>query len=173
MNAIVNIEDPEETSRQIARHRDNNWVDFPLDLKAFAYAYLEHYNHRKAAESIGRAPSAGISLVRNPLISAYISHLLEKRNISNVITEDFIRSQYIQLLPKLMGEEPIPAVDKDGIEMQVKKFHSNELVSVLRELGKSTKFYENGSGGSGNVSVNLNFNSVMSEKPEVIIEHGD
>lgn len=170
---LVDAEDPYEINRQIDRYNKNGWKDFDADLKAFSYYYLEHYNHRKAAQAIGRPAGSGISLIRNPLVSAFIGYLQEKRNITNIITADFVRSQYLDLIPKLAGEVPIPMVNSDGDEYMVHKFHSNELISVLKELGKSTKFYENGSGqGGGQVQVSLNFGGVMSEgeRPEIVIE---
>lgn len=179
MTQIIAEKDVEEVANQIQRHRETNWKDLDIDLKAFSYAYLESYNHRRAAEKIGVNPDKGISYIRNPIVTAFINHLQDQMGMSNIITEDFVRQQWLQLLPKLAGEEEIPILDKDGIQGTAKVFHAGALVSALKELSRSTKFYENGSGFSGGVNISLNLGSVMSEGSTVtekdirnaVIEH--
>lgn len=164
--------DDQEVYRQIQRHASTNWVDFDPQLKAFAYEYLISYDHRAAAEKIGKAASGGMKILRNPLVAAYISFIQENRNLPNVITEDLVRQQYLDLIPKFRGEVAVPMV-VDGEEVSFKKFHGSELLQVLRELGKSTKFYENGSGlGGGNVNVSINFGDVTTETPKGITVNG-
>lgn len=153
---------------EVERQKQLDWADLDPALRAFAHAYMISYNHREAAEAAGYSASKGISLVRDPLVSAYVQHLQNQNLVSNVITEDFVRSQYLNLIPKLAGEEDINIVTAIGQELSVKKFHSSELVAVLRELGKSTKFYENGSGQESGVTINLNLGDVCSDKVRVI-----
>ena len=80
------------------------------------------------------------------MIAAYISYLQEESNVADIITNDFIRTQFLNLIPILSGQVDIPMVLANGQQLEAKKFHSSELISVLKELAKSTKFYEDGSG---------------------------
>jgi len=130
---------------QIDRNKLSNWEDIDPQRKAFALNYVIVYDHRSSAKLAGFSPDSGLRLLREPLLSAYIAYLQEEDYITNLITEDFIRVQFLNLLPMLSGQVEVPVVDSRGTSYNVKKFFPNELVSVLKEMAKSTKFYENGS----------------------------
>lgn len=130
---------------QIERNKTSNWEDLDPQRKAFALNYVIIYDHRHSAKLAGFSPDSGLRLLREPLLSAYIANLQEEDYITNLITEDFIRVQFLNLIPMLSGQVEVPIVNKDGYSSNVKKFFPGELVSVLKELAKSTKFYENGS----------------------------
>jgi len=153
---------------EVERQKQLGWSDLDPQLRAFAHEYIIDYNHRRAASETGYPMAKGIQLVRDPLVSAYVQHLQNQNLVSNIITEDFVRSQYLNIIPKLMGDEEVNIVTAMGQELSVKKFHSSELVSVLRELGKSTKFYENGSGQDAGVTINLNLGDVCSDNVNII-----
>ncbi|MCK5609670.1 hypothetical protein KAR91_47795 [Candidatus Pacearchaeota archaeon] len=139
----------EESTALIERNKKEGWPDLPPQRRAFALRYIIDYDHRESAKEAGLNENYALKYIREPLTSAYISYLQEEANISNVITNDFIRTQFLNLIPMLSGQVEVPMiVGKDGDAVSAKKFHSNELISVLKELAKSTKFYE---GGSGNM----------------------
>jgi hypothetical protein len=158
----------DDLTSEIERHKSSNWETLDGQLRAFAYEYVIHYDHRKAAKAVGFSESKGIKLIRDPLVSALIKDIQDRNLVSNIITEDFVRSQWLNLLPKLMGDEEVNLVTAMGAQFQAKKFHSSETVSVLKELSKSTKFYENGSGQEGGTTVNINLGAVCSDKAKVI-----
>lgn len=152
----------QNTKEAIDIAKGNNFADLPLNKRAFALSYIMSYNHREAAKEAGFVPDRGISLLRDPMISAFIAHLQDEIHISNVVTADFVRHHMVSLIPKLSGEEEVPMVLPNGEEIIAKKFHSGELINLLKELAKSTKFYEDGSGqGNGGVTVNINVAALL------------
>lgn len=159
-------------AKQIVAHRENAWADFDPKKRMFAYYYLENYNHRQAAERAGFDPKRGLAVSREPLVAALIADLQEQMQLRTTINSDFIRTKWLELLPKLMGEEEVHVVDKDGCSFKVKKFHSADATRALVELGKSTKFYADGSGGSAavNISINLAALGIEEKSVGVVIE---
>ena len=157
----------------IARNRESGWVDLSEREKAFAVEYTTNgFKHKAAAESVGL--SDGLRQLRKPLVGAFIAFLQESSLNAKMITQSFVEQKYLELLPKLMGEEEIPMVDlKTGETFHAKKLHSAEVVSVLRDLGKSSGYIapEIGPGGSP-VQVNINMGDFVGV-PEVVIEHAD
>ncbi len=166
------LPDYKAMAKQIVTHRENAWADFDPRKRMFAYYYLENYNHRKAAERAGFPPQKGLALSREPLVAALIADLQEQMQLRTTINSDFIRTKWLELLPKLMGEEEVAMVDKEGCQFAAKKFHSADATRALVELGKSTKFYADGSGGSAavNISINLAALGIEEKSVGVVIE---
>jgi len=147
----------DELSNYIDSNRKNGWPDLKPNEKTFAFNYMQHFNHNRAARDAGwKSAGYGLKLLRDPLVSAFIGFLKDELQERTLIDAEFVQSQWLELLPKLNGEEDIPLITSSGEEIMARKFHGSEMVSALRELGKSTKFYEEGSGGSGNVSIAIN-----------------
>lgn len=144
----------------IERHIADGFIDMEERDKAFAVEYVTNgFKHREAAEAVGLSKSVGLTKLREPLVGVFIGHLQEQNNTAKLITMQFVETQYLEILPKLKGEEEIDMVDaKDGRNYRVKKFHSAELVSVLRDLGKSSGYIAPDVGESRalvNVQINL------------------
>ena len=146
----------------LERQLANGWADVEERDKAFSVEYLTNgFNHCNAAESVGLSRSSGMRKLRNPLVSAFISYLQEQNSSAKLITQQFVEAQYLEILPKLKGDEDVDMVDlKTGESFRARKFHSAEIVSVLRDLGKSSGYIapDVGVGGSGptvNVQINL------------------
>lgn len=151
-----------EHAALIERNKANGWEDLEPKRKAFGMRYVTDYNHRKAAEEAGFSPNSGLALTREPLLSAYIAELQESNFVTNIITEDFVRAQWLNMIPKLMGEEEVMlGVDNDGDQLSGMKFHPSEMGNVLKEMAKTTKIYEDGSGQSGNVNVQINVGDLI------------
>ena len=148
-----------ELKALVLRNRENGYEDLTPQLRMFAFSFVEDYNHRRAAEFVDLPASRGIGLIRDPLVSALINDIQSELEERSILSTDFVRTMWLQILPKLLGEEAIPLVDKDGIESTALKFHASESVRALTEIGKATKFYDEGSGSTGTV-INLNFGSV-------------
>lgn len=158
-STITIYESPDDFNKLVEANRKNGWQSLSPAERMFAYYYVETYNARTAAEDCGMAPSAGLRLLRKPLIQALVSHVQEQMQARSLINADFVRVQWLQLLPKLMGEEEVAMVDK-GMSFQAKKFHAGEATRALTELGKSTKFYEGGTPNGGNVVVNIDLGAL-------------
>jgi len=151
------ITDKSQLALIIERNKGTGWPDLTAQRKAFAMHFLMDYDHRAAAVEVKFSEAMGAKLIREPLLSAYISELQNQDLISNIVTEDFVRTQWLNLIPILSGQVEVPlGVDADGDQLNGKKFMASELNNVLKELAKSTKFYEEGSGdGSVNVQINV------------------
>lgn len=152
----------------IERHLANGFVDMEERDKAFAVEYITNgFRHSEAAEAIGLPRSSGVGKIRNPVIRAFISYLQEQNNVGKIITQQFVEAQYLEILPMLKGEEEVEIVDmKNGGTFKAKKFHSAEVVSVLRDLGKSSGYIAPEYGGGGTVvNVQLNLTDLVGEHP--------
>ena len=100
-------------------------------------------------------------------MAALIADLQEQMQLRTTINADFIRTKWLEMLPKLMGEEEVAMVDKDGAQFAAKKFHSADATRALVELGKSTKFYADGSGGSASVNISIDLKALGIEEKNV------
>lgn len=151
----------------IAHNRENSWPDLDPKRKAFAYYYIEDYSHRKAAEKAGFHPNTGASLLREPLLMAFINEMQSTLAERSIVNRDFVNVQWMKLLPKVMGDEEVAMVTKDGDPYMAQKFHAAEATRVLTELSKSTNFYADGSGQSAAVTVNVNLSAMGVSEKEV------
>lgn len=147
-------------SELIARNRENDWPDLDAQRKAFALFFVEDYNHKKAAEKAGFSSSKGSALLREPLLMAYINDCQKALAERSFINRDFVNLQWLKLLPKVMGDEAVSMVSKDGDEFLARKFDSAGAAKVLTELSKSTDFYVNGSGQTAAVTVNIDLGAL-------------
>ena len=143
----------------IEEHRTDGWQHMDPTLKMFSFEYLNGYDHSAAAVKAGLPKESALKTLRNPLVQAFLQDVLEDRQIGTNITQDFVSTMWMRLLPKLMGEEEVPMVTAGGASIEAKKFFASESVGALREMSKSTKFYEDGSGQGGlNLSIAIDAN---------------
>lgn len=154
-NALKQYEkNPEELKSWLEQNRQNGFLDLDDQKKAFVYKYMTHYSHREAATEVGFNAGQGFHILREPLVQAFMAYLQQKKENYTLIDSSFIEVQYLRLYGKLLGEEEVDMVDKNGTHFRGKKFHAAEAVSALRDMAKSTKFFKEGSGQGG---VNINF----------------
>lgn len=159
-----------DSSKTIAALRKDDWKDLDNARRAFAYKYIESYDHCEAAQAVGYARASGQKLLRDPITAAFIGDLQEAMGERSIIKRDFINVQWMKLLPKLMGEEGVMlGVDKDGLQQEGYKFHASEATRAITELSKSTDFYAGGT-GNGNVSININLAALGIEEKGITIE---
>ena len=145
----------------IESHRDSQWEQLDPALRLFSFAYLEQYDHTDAAIKAGIPKAHALKTLRNPLVQAFTQDILEDRQIATTITQDFVTSMWMKLLPKLMGDEEVPLITSSGAVINEKKFFASESIGALREMSKSTKFYEQGSGGT-NLNLSIAISAEMS-----------
>ena len=164
MSKALIIQDKDELNAVIVRNKADNWPDLTAQRKAFAMHYLMDYDHREAAHKAKFSKEYGKVLVREPLLSAYIAELQDQDLISNIVTEDFVRTQWLNLIPILSGQVEVPlGVNADGDQLNGKQFNAGALNATLKELAKTTKIYEEGSGGSGQVNVQINVGALLGD----------
>ena len=169
MSKALIIQDRNELNAIIERNKQNGWPDLEPKRKAFAMHYLMGYDHRDAAVKAKFSAEFGKSLTREPLLSAYISELQSQDLISNVVTEDFVRTQWLNLIPILSGQVSVPlGVNAEGEQLEGMQFNAGALNSVIKELAKSTKFYEDGSGQGGLVNVSIDVGALLGRNEKVI-----
>lgn len=161
---IISSMDSESIQSLIERNRKTNWPDLEPYQKAFAYSFVTHYNHHRAAKEAGLAASSGIGVLRHPLVAAFIAHLQEKQATNLFITKDYITTQYVNMIPMLMGEEEVPVILANGDTVYGKQFRPSELRGVLQELSKTVEGFDknkNVGGSSGGMQVNINLSSLV------------
>ena len=166
---IALYEKPDDFNALVEQNTKNGWKSLTPELRIFCYYYLEDYNHQNAAKR-ANIKMSGMTALRNPLVNAMIAHLQEAMQQRSLIDADFVRVQWLNMLPKLMGEEEVAMVDKDGVSYMAKKFHAAESVRTLTELGKSTKFYAGGSGQGGQVNISINLAALGIEEKNITSE---
>lgn len=139
--------------------------------RAFATRYLLDYNERSAATSVGLQPQQGMAVLRDPTVMQYIASLQATREKFCILGKDFAASQWLEILPKLKGEEEIPLVTKNGSEFSAKKFHASELVRALVEIGNISGLSKPADAGPKKAAVNISLNFAgMASQPTVVIE---
>lgn len=136
------MQSSEDLKNQIEANKNAGWFDLTDQQKMFGMAYVETYVIKSSAEAANVSPNTASKWLREPLILEFINELQSHLNNRSVITKDFVNLQWLKLMPKLMGEEEVAMVDKEGDEFMAKKFHSGEAVGLLKELSKATNFYE-------------------------------
>lgn len=139
----------------LASNRLNGFADLPAKHRLFALEYFKEPNHYKAAEAADIGRASAIRTLRDPLVQEFLKYLREKQEHYTLIDKSFIEVQYLTLYGKLLGEDEVPMVDKDGCAFKAKKFHASEAVSALRDMAKSVEFFKD-EGAKVNVSVGVN-----------------
>jgi len=129
--------DKESAQNLIERNKDNDWEDLTPAERAFAFEFVANgYKHREAANVVGLDPNKGIRLLRKPLVGAFIKHTQDNQHLQSIISQNFVRGLYLELVPKLMGEEEVYTITSTGQSVSQRKFHSGEMVSLMKDLSK-------------------------------------
>lgn len=150
----------QNSNEVIARNKDNGYADLDAKKKAFVFKYLEAYELRDAAEAVGVSRETARKWLREPLVSSFLNEWQQEMGQRSVITRDFVNQQWLKLLPKVMGEEEVAMVDKDGMQYTAKEFDAVAATRVITELSKSTNFYNEGSGSKAAVTVNIDLSAL-------------
>lgn len=109
--------------------------------RLFCYEYIVDFNHRRAAQKVGRSPDAGIRLLRNPNIARYIKTLSDELAQESLITRDMVQYEILNdYLPMAKGEKPISGVDRDGVEWTAKVTNMAAYKGALDLMSKHSGF---------------------------------
>ena len=172
MLGLIEPLDAEELINSAAlvdRNRQTGWKDLPESDRAFAIEYITNgFNYADAAETIGLARTSGIRKLRAPLVQGFIAYIQDQRAKASLITREFVEQQYLEILPKLKGEESVQLITPQGDSYEAKKFHSGEVVSVLRDLGKAAGFTPEEVGHSAPVNIQINIGDLAGDDNFVV-----
>jgi hypothetical protein len=136
--------------------------------KHFCYEYITTYNIYEAADAASIARTVARRTFQKPLVQEFIQYLNAEKQHYSLISAAFIESQYLSLYGRLLGEEQINTLDKDGNEISVLKFHGPEAVSALRDMARSTGFYKEEPKTAVNVHVSLNDVKLTNDQKAVL-----
>jgi hypothetical protein len=141
----------------------------PLE-RQFAMEFVVSGNTLKAMAAQFAVPLKDITKMYNdPVVRGFISDLQAEVFQHKLINEQWVEGQVMKLWPQLLGEEPVPLVDKSGAAFMAKKFHSTEVTSLLKHFGGNADQKK-----AGGVYVQINFGAMGVEPPPIdIIEHSD
>jgi phage terminase small subunit len=152
-------------------------ADYPSlssQRKLFAYYYLSDFDHRAAAQQAGFSPDIGVRLLREPLLASFIESLKQEHFARIGIDADMVKTIWLETIPVLAGKAKAKRLMKDGVVLDAENFDGPSLVSALRELGKMTDVYANGSGnGETHVTINLGDLGLSQEQASQVTIEGE
>lgn len=132
---------PEELRDYLNENKANGFADLSLQARAFAHEYIECRSHLLAADAAKVPRNKALSLIRHPLVQIFLEYLNGRKSHYSLIDTAFIEVQYLSLYSKLLGEEEIPSVTREGKAIKVKRFHPAESVNALRDMARSIDFF--------------------------------
>ena len=105
-------------------------------------------------------------MYNDPVVRAFISDLQAEVLQHKLVNEQWVEGQILKIWPQLLGEEPVPLVDKSGNAFSAKKLHSTEVTSILKHFGGNDDQKKlNG------VHVQINFGAMgVLPPPSVVID---
>ncbi|RKZ82591.1 MAG: hypothetical protein DRQ39_10555 [Gammaproteobacteria bacterium] len=161
----------EDLSLFVSDQKENGWEALTDQKKAFCHAYTMEYNHRESAVEVGFAANSGIRLLRDPLVAAYLAHLQDLQLTSNIITKEYINTNYMKLLEIATGQVEMPIMLATGEQVYGKKVMVGEATNILKEMSKSIEYAKDTGTKSAAVSVSINFGSLLGDSgPPVVID---
>ena len=115
----------------------HNWPDLACEERAFCEEYLENgYNHRLAAETVGRAASGAHRLLHKSIVREFIHFTETARRARRIVSERFLDAQLSQLYDQAIGEEEVPLVTGSGLMLNAKKFNGALALGIIQERAK-------------------------------------
>ena len=136
----------------LAEERESGFIRLEQPKRMFALEFVATGSIAEACKAGGIKSDAGRRWLRDPHIAAFIHYLNQQQEHYSLINASFIETQYLSLLGKLLGEEEVALVDKDGAQFRAKKFDGSGAVAALRDLAKISGHYKE-DGTTVNVQV--------------------
>lgn len=146
---------PADLKQFLVDERENGFLSLDQSKRLFALAFTQGYTYLEAADEAGIHRTSAARTLRDPLVACFINYLNQQKEHYSLIDASFIEVQYLQMLSKLMGEEEVPMLDKEGTPMMRKVFHSSEAVALLRDMAKISGHYKDDPSIIVNVATNL------------------
>lgn len=144
MSNVVRTSDisPADLKSFLADERANGFLHLSQESRLFALEFIQSGNHLDAAEAAGLPRSKGVSILRDAQVANFINYLNQQKEHYSLIDASFIEVQYLSLYSKLLGNEDVAVMDKEGDVHQRRIFHSSEAVSCLRDMAKISGHYK-------------------------------
>lgn len=110
-----------------------NWQSLSSDEQAFVAAYIScGYSTRNTATELEIEHKLCVDMLNKKHVRAAVAEVQADLDNIEFLNERWVRSQIMRLLPKVLGEEAVPQVDKDGCEIMVRKFFPDVSLNVIK-----------------------------------------
>jgi hypothetical protein len=141
----------------IDKNRENDWQDLVAQEKVFLHHWCSSFDLKKSAKTAKLTIAEATRLLKTPLAKAYVDWLTEGMLTGTVLNREWLELQWLENYSRLVGEETIPYVNRDGDMVMVKKYHASEVITALKEMSKLSGMYSESSTGIGTGGVTINF----------------
>lgn len=153
-----------ELRTYLAEQRENGFLSLDQGKRLFALEFVQSGSYVESATKAGISSETGRRWLKDPLVACFINYLNQQKEHYSLIDASFVESQYLGLFAKLIGEEEVDIVDKDGVAIKRKKFHASEAVAALRDMAKISGHYKD------DPSMVLNLNTNLSDDQKQILD---
>lgn len=110
-----------------------NWQSLSSDEQAFVASYIENgYSMASTAEALELGPAVVKSYWNKKQVRAAIAEVQSELDNIDFLNERWVKAQILRLLPKVLGEEAVPMVDKEGSASLAKKFFPAESINLIK-----------------------------------------
>jgi predicted transcriptional regulator len=149
----------------IDQARADGWVVLtPMQQRVAIEFATSGMSAKDVAKACGETPAFVRQCLANPIIRAFISDLHAEISKHKIINSAWVEQQLLEQWPKLTGEEEVPLINaKEGISYNGKKYHSAEVVAVLKHFSGNGDQKK-----AGGVQVVINFGDMgVSRAPPI------
>lgn len=154
----------QELNAYLAEQRENGFLGLAQDKRLFGLTFVETGSYIQASDKAQVSRETGKRWLTDPLVSCFINYLNQQKEHYSLIDASFVESQYLSLFAKLMGEDEVDMVDKEGFPMSRKKFHASEAVAALRDMAKISGHYKEDN------SLNIKITSDLTEDQKRLLD---
>lgn len=161
----------DDAGQYIDKQIAGGWSDLELWERAFAHRYLANgTDHREAATYVNRAKSAGVSILRRPLLREFIKYLQDEQRSVSLITNAFIEANYLHVIECAKGHKKVAMVNSDGQSFTAKQYNAQALLSANKELANHIGYSKVEKPTESKVTVVVDMGALTGRTP-VIIDH--
>jgi hypothetical protein len=133
-----------------------NWLNLSVEEKAFAVAYVEaSYSLAGAAAALSIPVSKCQKMLGSPLVRKAVHEVQSALGEIDFLNEKWVREQLLKLYPKLVGEEAVPLLDNQGMQVEARKFYPEAALKVLEYVAPKSLPNKGGAGPTVNVQINM------------------
>ena len=127
--------------------------------------YVEEMKLPAAAKATGISTDKAKRMIRRPLVRKFLRELMAESAEISLINKLMVEDMILDLRPKVMGEEAVPHVTKDG-SFEAPKFDASSAIRLVEVMAKQTGEEERGSAPI----VNINIGDMVSDPSSVKVE---
>jgi phage terminase small subunit len=133
-----------------------HWPLLSVNEQAFVAAYVTNaYSVKSAAEVTGIAQVTCKQMLGKTDVRKAIAELQSELDEIDFLNEKWVKSQLLNLFPKVMGEEAIPSVDNEGSQVEIRKFYPEIAFKILEYVAPKKKESEDDAPKSFNFTVTM------------------